>query len=97
MVNMDAWNGLDEATQNVISGCAAMAEYAGDWRSIQYNEFTVNELGKNGMTTGPVSEEMAAELRAIGETMTAEWLETAGEGGKAIVDASRRRNSKPAR
>lgn len=87
MVNMDAWNGLDEATQNVINGCSVLAEYAGDWRSIQYTEFTVNELAKNGMTTGPAGEELAAELRAIGETMTTEWLEAAGDQGKQIVDA----------
>lgn len=89
MVNMDAWNGLDDATKNVINGCSAIAEYAGDWRSIQYTEFTVNELSKNGMTTGPASEELAAELRAIGETMTAEWLEAAGEKGQKIVEAFR--------
>jgi TRAP-type C4-dicarboxylate transport system substrate-binding protein len=87
MVNMDAWNGLDEATQNVMKGCATVAEYAGDWRSIQYTEFTVNELAKNGMTTGPAGDALAAELRQIGETMTAEWLEAAGDQGKAIVDA----------
>ncbi len=87
MVNKDSWDGLDDSTKNVLNGCAALAEYAGDWRSIQYNEFTVNELGKNGMTTGRVSDTMAAELRAIGETMTAEWLEKAGDQGKAIVDA----------
>ena len=87
MVNMDAWSGLDEATQNVINGCASLAEYAGDWRSLQYTEFTVNELANNGMTTGPASEALAAELRAIGETMTAEWLESAGDQGKQIVDA----------
>jgi hypothetical protein len=28
-----------------------------------------------------------AELRAIGETMTAEWLEAAGDEGAALVDA----------
>ncbi|NVO56313.1 TRAP transporter substrate-binding protein [Rhodobacteraceae bacterium B1Z28] len=87
LVNMDAWNGLDESTQNVINGCASLAEYAGDWRSLQYTEFTVNELANNGMTTGPASEALAAELRAIGETMTGEWLESAGDQGKQIVDA----------
>ncbi|WP_371170018.1 TRAP transporter substrate-binding protein [Aliiroseovarius sp. 2305UL8-7] len=87
MVNLDAWNGLDEATKNVINGCSALAEYAGDWRSIQYTEFTVNELAKNGMTTGPASPELQAELQAIGETMTTEWLEAAGEKGQMIVDA----------
>jgi hypothetical protein len=29
------------------------------------------------------------ELRAIGETMTAEWLEASGEEGAAIVEAYR--------
>lgn len=87
LVNADAWNGLDENTQNVMNGCAALAEYAGDWRSIQYTEFTVGELAKNGMTTGPAGDALKAELQAIGETMTAEWLETAGDAGKAIVDA----------
>ncbi|MGO4910004.1 TRAP transporter substrate-binding protein [Pseudorhodobacter sp. W20_MBD10_FR17] len=87
MVNKDAWNGLDSATQGILNGCASLAEYAGDWRSIQYNEFTVGELAKNGMTTGPASPELAAELAKIGETMTAEWLETAGDEGKKIVEA----------
>ncbi|MEM9578597.1 MAG: TRAP transporter substrate-binding protein [Pseudomonadota bacterium] len=87
LVNKEAWDGLDEATQNVINGCAVLAEYAGDWRSVQYNEFTVNQLALNGMTTGRVSPELEAELKAIGEQMTAEWLESAGDRGKAIVDA----------
>jgi hypothetical protein len=30
---------------------------------------------------------LMSDLRAIGETMTAEWLEAAGDDGKAIVDA----------
>ena len=88
-VNMDAWNGLDAATRDVITGCAALAEYAGDWRSIQYTEFTVNELAKNGMATGPAGDALKAQLREIGETMTGEWLATAGAEGKRIVDAFR--------
>lgn len=87
LVNMDSWSGLNEATQNIVNGCASIAEYAGDWRSIQYNEFTVNELSKNGMTTGPAGDALAAELREIGDTMTSEWLESAGPAGKEIVDA----------
>ena len=89
LVNKDAWDGLDDSTKNVINGCAALAEYAGDWRSIQYNEFTVNQLAANGMSVGRVSAELEAELKAIGETMTAEWLESAGDAGGAIVDAYR--------
>jgi TRAP-type C4-dicarboxylate transport system substrate-binding protein len=87
LVNLDAWNGLDEATQNVMSGCASVAEYAGDWRSIEYTGFTLNKLSENGMVVAPPGEQLAEELRAIGATMTAEWLEKAGPEGQAIIDA----------
>jgi len=86
MVNMDSWNALDEATKNVINGCSALAEYAGKWRSIQYTEFTVGELAKNGMFTGPASDILQSELRGFGEIMTKEWLENAGAEGQEIVD-----------
>lgn len=89
LVNKEAWDALDDATKNVMSGCAALAEYAGDWRSIQYNEFTVGQLAANGMSVGRVSPELEAELKAIGETMTAEWLENAGDVGKEIIEAYR--------
>ncbi len=87
LVNLDAWNDLDDATRNVMNACSDLAEYAGDWRSLQYNDFTVNELAKNGMQTGPAGEALAKELQEIGEVMTNEWLETAGDAGKKIVDA----------
>lgn len=87
LVNKEAWDALDDSVKNVMNGCAVLAEYAGDWRSIQYNEFTVNQLALNGMTVGRVSPELEAELKVIGEQMTAEWLENAGEAGQAIVDA----------
>ena len=40
------------------------------------------------MTVGPANDALVAELlKAIGETMAAEWLEAAGPEGQAIVDA----------
>jgi hypothetical protein len=39
------------------------------------------------MTVGPASDQMVGELKEIGVTMTNEWLEAAGDEGKAIVDA----------
>ncbi len=86
-VNSDSWEGLDEATQNVINGCASIAEYAGYWRSVQYTEFTLGELAANGMTVQRAGDGLQAELVEIGETMTAEWLENAGDTGARIVDA----------
>lgn len=87
MVNSDVWAGTSEANQNVITGCAKLAEYAGNWRAKEYTGFTLQGLRDGGMTVGPASEQMVSELKEIGETMTAEWLEAAGDEGKAIVDA----------
>jgi TRAP-type C4-dicarboxylate transport system substrate-binding protein len=88
-VNSDVWGGVSEANQNVIRGCAQLAEYAGNWRSKEYTGFTLQGLRDGGMSVGPASDQMVGELKAIGETMTAEWLENAGEEGQAIVDAFR--------
>ncbi len=87
MVNKDAWNGTSEANRNVIRACAGLAEYAGTWRAVDYTQFTLRGLRDGGMEVGPASEQLTEDLRAIGETMTAEWLEKAGEEGRAIVEA----------
>jgi len=87
MVNKDIWNDAGEASQNIIRGCAQLAEYAGNWRAKEYTGFTVDGLRQGGMTVAPPSDGLRAELQAIGETMSNEWLEAAGEKGKAIVDA----------
>ncbi len=87
LVNMDAWNGLDPATRNVMNGCSIVAEYAGDWRSIQYSGFTLNELAKNGMSVGPAGDKLQNELKEFGAIMTREWLENTGAAGQAIIDA----------
>ena len=87
MVNSDVWEGVSDENKNVISACADMAAYAGYWRSREYTSFTLQGLRDGGMTVAPPSETLKSELKEIGETMTAEWLEAAGEQGKAIVDA----------
>lgn len=87
MVNSDVWSGVSDANKNVIKGCAELAEYAGNWRAKEYTGFTLQGLRDGGMTVGPASEQMTNELKEIGVTMTNEWLEAAGDEGKAIVDA----------
>ena len=47
------------------------------------------EMRDGGMTVEPANDVMMGELRAIGETMTAEWFEAAGDEGRAIVEAYR--------
>ncbi len=87
MVNSGVWDGVSDENKNVIRGCAELAEYTGFWRSKEYTGFTLQGLRDGGMTVGPASDQMVQELKEIGETMTSEWLEAAGDEGAAIVDA----------
>jgi TRAP-type C4-dicarboxylate transport system substrate-binding protein len=87
LVNNDTWAGVSEANKNVINACAAMAEYAGTWRAKEYTGFTLAGLAAGGMTVQPAGEQLMSDLRDVGATMAAEWLEAAGETGQAIVDA----------
>jgi TRAP-type C4-dicarboxylate transport system substrate-binding protein len=87
MVNKEIWNDTSDADKGVISGCAQLAEYAGKWRAREYTGFTVNGLAAGGMTVAPAGDELVAELQEIGATMTEEWLEAAGDNGKAIMEA----------
>ena len=49
--------------------------------------FTLAGLAEGGMTVGPAGDALMSGLKEVGATMTAEWLEAAGDTGKAIVDA----------
>ena len=85
-VNKDSWGGLDEATQGTLRDCAATAEEAGTAKSRELAEWYKEQLGANGMSIQPPGDQLQTDLLGIGETMTAEWLESAGDAGKAIVD-----------
>ena len=78
---------MPETVPSVAGPPGAELEYAGFWRSKEYTGFTLQGLRDGGMTVGPASDQMVAELKEIGVTMTNEWLEAAGDEGKAIVDA----------
>ena len=86
-VNSDVWKATPDASKSVISACANLAEYTGVWRSKQYTDFTMKGLADGGMTVAPASDTLKAELQVIGETMTADWLASAGAEGQVIVDA----------
>jgi len=87
MVNKDVWGDTSETLQNVVRACAELAEYAGTWRAKEYTGFTLNGLRAGGMTVGPASDGLQEELKGIGKIMSDEWMDAAGDAGKAIVDA----------
>lgn len=87
MVNKDAWDGLSDETKAVFASCAETAEANGLEKAKAYTTFTLEGLAENGMSVEKPSDRLKADLAEIGEAMTAEWLESAGDKGKAIVDA----------
>jgi TRAP-type C4-dicarboxylate transport system substrate-binding protein len=86
-VNKDAWASLDEATQGVLRDCAAIAEEAGTAKSAELNDWYKEQLTANGMTVQPPGDQLRDDLLAIGDTMTGEWLDAAGEQGKLIIES----------
>ena len=87
IVNKQVWEGLDDATKAGVqkaadetgAACAAKSEELANW----YFE----QLSANGMSVEDAGPEFLAELQAIGSKMTADWLATVGDDGKAILDA----------
>jgi TRAP-type C4-dicarboxylate transport system substrate-binding protein len=89
-VNKAAFDALDRPTQQALLKCAADAEKRG-WRTSEdKNKWYLEQLAKNGMNVAPPSAQLKSDFRKIGETMTAEWMKTAGADGQAIVDAYRK-------
>lgn len=87
IVNKQAWEGLSDDMQAAVqkaadetgAACAAKSEELANWY--------FDQLSENGMTVTDASPEFLGELKAIGAKMTEEWLASAGDDGKAILDA----------
>ena len=89
-VNKAAFDALDKATQAAVMKAAADAEARGWKTSQEKTAWYVEQLQKNGMTVAQPSAQLKGDFQKIGQTMTEEWLKTAGADGKAIVDAYRK-------
>jgi TRAP-type transport system periplasmic protein len=90
VVNVKAFEALDKPVQAALLKVAASAGERG-WRlSDQKDDEYLKELVAKGMTVDRSSAKLKAELKAIGERMTGEWLKQAGADGQAIVDAYRK-------
>ena len=89
-VSQKAFGELDKASQDAVLKAAAAAEERGWKDSEEKAKQYLETLAKNGMTVGPPSAQLKADLKKIGDTMTADWVKTAGADGQAIVDAFRK-------
>ncbi len=86
VVNKAAWEGLDDNLQKIVLDAAAKAEQAGWDKARELSDWYKDQLAANGMVVEGPSESLKADFEKIGETMTTEWLERAGAGGKAVID-----------
>ena len=87
MVNKGVWDELDADTQAAIQKAGDETGTACAEKSASLASFYFEELEKGGMTVVPAGEEFLAELKVIGEKMTAGWLAEVGADGQAILDA----------
>jgi TRAP-type C4-dicarboxylate transport system substrate-binding protein len=90
VVSQKAFDALDKPTQEALLKAAAQAEARGWAQSEKLDGEYVKELGAKGMAITPPGDSVKKALAQIGETMTAEWLKTAGADGQSIVDAYRK-------
>src|SRR5260221_11166242 len=89
-VNKAAFDALDKASQSALLKAAADAEARGWKTSEEKNKWYQDQLAKNGMNVAEPSAQLKADFKKIGDTMTGEWLTTAGPGRPANVDAYRK-------
>jgi TRAP-type C4-dicarboxylate transport system substrate-binding protein len=90
VVNTKAFDALDKPTQAIVLKAATDASTRGWKTSEQKDNEYLKELTAKGMTVDRSNTKLKAELKALGDRMTTEWLSKAGDEGKAIVDAYRK-------
>jgi TRAP-type C4-dicarboxylate transport system substrate-binding protein len=88
-VNTAALDALPEASRQALRDAAAAAETRGWEMSRAETATQIGVLKERGMSVSTPSDALSARLAEIGETMTNEWLDRAGDEGRAIVDAYR--------
>ncbi len=90
VVSNRAFDALDPAARTAVLQAAAAAGERGWKISDQKDDEYLKELITRGMSVDRRSDKLKAELRAVGERMTTEWLKQAGADGQAIIDAYRK-------
>jgi len=90
VVQKSAYEALDPATRKALDQAAAAAGERGWKISEQKDGEYLKALEDAGMSVDRNPTALTAALQAIGARMTEEWLDKAGEDGRAVIDAFRR-------
>ena len=87
IVNKDAWNKLDSATQELVMQQAALAERKGWNLSKKGNVADKKALADAGMQVGKVNAALKAHFEEVGAKMSKEWADKAGSRGAGVLAA----------
>ena len=87
IVNKDAWNKLDSATQKLVMNEAALAERKGWDLSKKGNVADKKALSNAGMKVGKVNSALQKHFQKVGATMADEWKAKAGARGVSVLAA----------
>jgi len=87
IVNKDAWNKLDSATQKLIMSEASKAEKKGWALSKKGNKDDKKALADAGMVVGKVNADLKKHFEEVGATMSKEWADRAGSRGQGVLAA----------
>lgn len=90
VVNAKAYDRLSEEAQKALKNAAEVAEKRGWEASKAETEAKIKIMRDNGIEVSEPSPQLVKHLQEIGEAMTEEWLERAGESGQALLDAYNR-------
>jgi TRAP-type C4-dicarboxylate transport system substrate-binding protein len=86
-VNKDSFAGLNDNAKKAVMDCGTEAAKRGEQTAKDLSAKYLKTLADNGMKVAAPGEKLKADLTGFGNTMTEEWLKSAGDKGKAIIDA----------
>jgi TRAP-type C4-dicarboxylate transport system substrate-binding protein len=89
-VNKKMLDALDKPTRDAVLAAAAAAEKRGWTMADEKYKWYRDQLVANGLKVEAPNEKLRADLKKIGDTMTAEWVKTAGPDGALIVENLRK-------
>lgn len=89
-VNKAAFDKLTDAQKKAVLDQSKIAEERGWQASIEEKTIKTNALRAAKINVQDPSPELKAGLAKIGETITSEWVATAGAEGKAVLDTYRK-------
>lgn len=83
--NEGAFRKLPADVQKAMQDAAKTAEERGWKMSEEQNVEAPKVLAKNGLRVEPMTPQFIGELRKIGETMLADWLEKSKDDGRKVI------------